>query len=102
MVSVERGAEVWPALPYSGWADCCSTLQMWLQIVGKIRLRLTPHLNHTWNVTLYPTARGLTTASMWSGTRTVRIDFDFLAHELVIDTADGGEKRIALRSVTVK
>ena len=102
MVSTERNVEVWPALPYGEWSDCCQTLQMWLQIVGKIRLRLTPHINHTWNVTLYPTARGLTTSSMWHGRRTVRVDFDFVTHELVMSVDDGGEKRIALRSTTVK
>jgi len=93
--------DVWPALPYSEWSDCCQTLQMWLQIVGKIRLRLTPHINHTWNVTLYPSARGLTTASMWCGTRTVEIEFDFVTHDLVISVDDGGQKRIPLRPMSV-
>ena len=93
--------DVWPELPYSEWADCCQTLQMWLQIVGKIRLRLTPHINHTWNVTLYPSARGLTTASMWCGTKTVEIDFDFVTHDLVISVDDGGQKRIPLRPMSV-
>ena len=93
--------DIWPKLPYSEWADCCQTLQMWLQIVGKIRLRLTPHINHTWNVTLYPSARGLTTASMWCGTKTVEIDFDFVTHDLVISVDDGGQKRIPLRAMPV-
>lgn len=92
----------WSELRYDGWADCCSTLQMWLQIVGKIRMELTPHLNHSWNVTLYPTARGLTTSTMWHGTKTVEIDFDFVTHELVISAEDGAQKRIALRPTTVK
>jgi hypothetical protein len=74
---------------------------MWMQIVGKIRMRLTPHINHGWNVTLYPTARGLTTASMWCNERTVGIQFDFVTHELVISVDDGGQKRIPLRSMTV-
>jgi len=95
------GNAVWPELPYGEWGDCCQTLQMWLQIVGKIRLRLTPHINHTWNVTLYPSARGLTTASMWCGTRTVEIEFDFVTHDLVISVDDGGQKRIPLRPMTV-
>ena len=93
--------DIWPELRYDEWADCCQTLQMWMQIVGKIRMRLTPHINHGWNVTLYPTARGLTTASMWCNARTVGIQFDFLTHELVISVDDGGQKRIPLRSMTV-
>src|SRR5579875_3288879 len=92
---------IWPELQYSEWADCCQTLQFWLQIVGKIRLRLTPHLNHSWNVTLYPTVRGLTTHSMWCNARTVAIQFDFLTHELVISVDDGGQRKIPLRSMTV-
>jgi len=95
------GNAVWAEVPYGEWGDCCQTLQMWLQIVGKIRLRLTPHINHTWNVTLYPSARGLTTASMWCGTRTVEIEFDFVTHDLVISVDDGGQKRIPLRPMTV-
>ena len=61
--------DVWPELPHGAWADSCATLQMWLQIIGKIRMALTPAVNHTWNVTLYPTARGLTTLPMWHGTK---------------------------------
>ena len=53
----------WPELPYAAWKDTCATLQLWTQIVGKVRLALTPWLNHSWHVTLYVTARGLTTAA---------------------------------------
>jgi hypothetical protein len=74
---------------------------MWMQIVGKIRMRLTPHINHGWNVTLYPTARGLTTASMWCNARTVAIQFDFVTHELVISVDDGAQRKIPLHSMTV-
>ncbi len=73
--------EVWPALPQSAWSDTCATLQLWLQMVGKVRMALTPPLNHCWNVTLYPTIRGLTTTPMAHGTRMVQIDFDFVAHQ---------------------
>ncbi|HEY6413025.1 MAG TPA: DUF5996 family protein, partial [Edaphobacter sp.] len=55
-----RPDNIWPALPQAAWSDTCATLQLWMQIVGKIRLELTPAINHTWNVTLYPTVRGLT------------------------------------------
>jgi hypothetical protein len=102
MSLAERGVEVWPALPYSEWGDCCQTLQMWLQIVGKIRMALTPHINQSWNVTLYPTARGLTTSSMWYGTRALEIDFDFLKHELQIVTEEGEQRTIVLMPTTVK
>ena len=93
--------EVWPELRYAEWGECCSTLQMWLQIVGKIRMELTPALNQCWNVTLYPTARGLTTMPMWCGTKTLQIDFDFIDHELVVQTSSGGRGKIALAPMTV-
>ena len=93
--------EMWPALPISAWADSCATLQLWAQIVGKVRLALTPPINHTWNVTLYPTARGLTTSVMPHGTRALQIDFDFLDHLLRLETSDGGRANIPLRPMTV-
>jgi Family of unknown function (DUF5996) len=52
--------ECWPALPLNSWKDTYATLHMWTQIVGKVRLRLTPLVNHWWNVPLYVSARGLT------------------------------------------
>ena len=91
----------WPELPEAAWAESRATLQLWTQIVGKIRLALTPALNQTWNVTLYPTARGLTTAAMWHGIRAVQIDFDFLGHQLRIETSAGGQRSIGLRPMTV-
>lgn len=93
--------EVWPALPQADWSDSCATLQLWMQIVGKIRLVLTPPVNHSWNVTLYPTVRGLTTGVMPHGARMLQIDFDFVDHELLLRTSDGGEATIALRPMTV-
>ena len=98
---IARFDEVWPALPYGAWSDSCATLQLWAQIVGKIRLALTPALNHTWNVTLYPTVRGLTTAPMPHGTRMLQIDFDFIGHALLLQTDDGGTVKIALVPMTV-
>src|SRR5208282_342709 len=73
----------WPALPQAAWSDTCLTLQLWMQVIGKIRLALTPAINHCWNVTLYPTARGVTTSPMFSGSRALQIDFDFLDHVLL-------------------
>jgi hypothetical protein len=105
MMMTDRDAtkenKVWPALPQSAWSDTCATLQLWLQMVGKVRMALAPAINHCWNVTLYPTVRGLTTMPMAHGTRMVQIDFDFVEHELVVETSDGGRETIALEPMTV-
>lgn len=93
--------EVWPALPQAAWNDTCATLQLWMQIVGKIRLALVPAINHTWNVTLYPTVRGLTTLPMPYVQRIVQIDFDFLEHVLLVQTGEGDRRMIALTPMTV-
>ncbi len=95
------GVAAWPELPEAAWAETRTTLQLWAQIVGKIRLGLMPALNHSWSVTLYPTARGWTTGPMWHRTTTVQIDFDFAGHKLVIDTSTGEQRTIALRPMTV-
>jgi hypothetical protein len=81
--------DAWPALPLAEWADTRDTLHMWLQIVGKVRLALTPMVNHWWNVTFYLTPRGLTTSAMPHGERTFAVDFDFIDHALVVRTSDG-------------
>jgi hypothetical protein len=69
--------------------------------VGKVRLALTPAINHCWNVTLYPTARGVTTLPMWHGTRCVQIDFDFVDQVLAVETGEGGREAIPLRPMSV-
>jgi hypothetical protein len=92
---------VWPELPYSAWRDTQATLQLWTQIVGKIRLTQTPWLNHSWHVTLYVTSRGLTTSPIPHGDRTFEIEFDFLSSQLVITLSDGGSRKIALEPRTV-
>ena len=91
----------WPALHYNDWSETCATLQLWMQIVGKIRLALTPHINHTWNVTLYPTIRGVTTSPMALGNRMLQIDFDFLDHALLMQTNAGERRTIPLESMSV-
>ncbi len=93
--------ELWPALPHAEWSESCATLQLWTQVIGKVRLALTPAVNHCWNVTLYPTVRGLTTSLMPHGARMLQIDFDFLDHLLLLQTSDGGGRTIALRPMTV-
>jgi hypothetical protein len=89
-------AETWPSLPLSEWQDTCATLQLWTQIVGKIRLALAPPINHWWQVPLYVTARGLTTSPMPYGAHSVEIDFDFIDHRLVIACSDGRQAGFAL------
>ncbi len=96
-----KQSDVWPALPQGAWSDTCATLQLWLQMVGKVRMALTPPINHCWNVTLYPTARGLTTMPMAHNSRILQIDFDFLDHVLLVQTSDGGRKTIPLQPMTV-
>jgi hypothetical protein len=96
-----RVDEGWPALPQAAWSDTCATLQLWMQIVGKIRLALMPAINHAWNVTLYPTARGLTTGPMPYAMRMLQIDFDFIEHALLLETSDGGRKTLPLKPMTV-
>jgi hypothetical protein len=88
--------EVWPRLPLETWADTCATLHLWTQIVGKVRLAQSPWVNHSWHVTLYVTARGLTTSPIPYGVRTFQIDFDFIRHELKIETSDGGVESLPL------
>jgi hypothetical protein len=98
---VEPTSTVWPELPYTAWRETCATLQLWTQIVGKIRLAQTPWLNHSWHVTLYVTSRGLTTSPIPHGSRTFEIEFDFVAQALVIEVSDGASRRIPLQPRTV-
>ena len=96
-----ESAETWPALPQAAWSDTCATLQLWMQVVGKVRLALMPHLNHCWSVTLYPTVRGLTTGPMPHGALMVEIHFDFLEHVLVVETSQGERRTLSLKPRTV-
>jgi hypothetical protein len=93
--------EAWPSLPLAVWSDTCSTLHRWTQIAGKIRLTQSPWINHSWHVTLYVTATGLTTSPIPHGDRTFQIDFDFLRHALAIRASDGGQGGFALEPQTV-
>ena len=88
--------ECWPDLPLESWKDTYATLHMWTQIVGKVRLRLTPLVNHWWNVPLYVTARGLTTSRIPYGQLAFELRFDFIRHELVLETCEGISKTLPL------
>jgi hypothetical protein len=94
-------ADIWPALAFDEWKDTCETLQLWTQIVGKVRLKLAPMVNHWWQVTLYVTASGLTTSAMPCQVGYVQIDFDFLAHRLILRTSDGRIEQFALEPCSV-
>ena len=89
-------AERWPALPFEAWRDTCQTLHLWTQIVGKVRMELSPFLNHWWHVTLYVTPRGLTTSSIPYQGGTFEVTFDFIDHNLSIRTSEGTTKALPL------
>lgn len=95
------GASTWPELPYAAWADTCTTLHLWMQIVGKVRLAKSPWVNHSWHATLYVTCRGLTTSPIPDGRRQFQIDFDFVDHRLLVTTSDGDARSLALAPMTV-
>ncbi|HET7370029.1 MAG TPA: DUF5996 family protein [Gammaproteobacteria bacterium] len=92
---------IWPELPYAAWKDTCTTLQLWTQIVGKIRLAQTPWLNHSWHTTFYLTARGLTTSPIPYNQRLFQIDFDFIDHALLIQVDDGSKRVLPLQTQSV-
>ncbi len=94
--SARATAELWPPLPFEEWKDTYDTLHMWTQIVGKVRMELTPLLNHWWNVPFYLTARGLTTSPIPYRSRTFEVDFDFIDHNLFIQTSEGTAKVMPL------
>jgi hypothetical protein len=91
----------WPELRHADWAATAATLHLWTQVVGKIRLAMTPWTNHSWHVPLYVTARGLTTSPIPYGEHVFEIEFDFLRHQLVLADTDGAERRLPLRPRTV-
>lgn len=93
--------EPWPSLPLEAWRDTYATLHLWTQIVGKIRLVQSPWINHGWHVTLLVTARGLTTTLIPHGTRAFQIDFDFIAHRLILQSNDGGTASFPLQAQSV-
>lgn len=97
----QSARETWPELHWADWADTCTTLQLWMQVVGKIRLKLMPHINHTWNVTLYPTIRGVTTSPMPYGKGMLQIDFDFVEHALAIESSAFGRRSFPLAPMSV-
>jgi len=80
--------EFLPALPFDSWKETQATLHMWMQVVGKVRMKLTPLVNHWWNVPFYMTARGMSTSAMPYNQRTIEVQFDFIEHKLTITTSE--------------
>jgi Family of unknown function (DUF5996) len=97
----EGDHETLPALPLDSWKETLDTLHMWTQIVGKVRLKLCPLVNHWWNVPLYVTARGLTTEAMPYAHRDIEVRFDFIDHKLTIESSDGRSVTIPLTAQSV-
>ncbi len=93
--------ERWPALDYPGWRDTLATLWLWTQIVGKVRLALTPWLNHSWQVPLYVTARGLGTSPITFDGELLEIEFDFIEHRLDCRTSRGMTRSLPLEPQSV-
>jgi hypothetical protein len=95
------GDEAWPVLHLAEWADTCATLHMWTQIVGKVRLALSPLVNHWWEVPLYVSARGLNTSPIPYKGRVFEVEFDFIDHQLTITTCENDVAIIALEPRSV-
>ena len=102
MAANSHSLDAWPELPpLTDWQDTVETVHRWSQIVGKIRLEQGPWINHSWGSTLYVTTRGLTTSPVPYDARTFAIDFDFIDHDLRIQTSAGEERSFALEPMSV-
>jgi hypothetical protein len=99
--SIDDRSEAWPSLSLDAWRETYAALHLWTQIVGKIRLSLSPWVNHSWHTTLYVTATGLTTSVMPYGSRSFQIDFNFLDHQLWLRSSDGRSAALALEPQSV-
>src|SRR5438874_11885461 len=91
----------WPDLPLAAWSETCDTLQLWTQIVGKVRIALTPLINHWWNATFLVNARGLVAPATPYAGRAFDVTFDFVDHRLLIETSDGVAESFPLEPMRV-
>lgn len=101
MLPSNHREDIWPSLPLQAWSGTHDTLHRWLQIIGKIKLKLEPMINHWWQVPLYVTARGLTTSPIPDADRIFQIDLDFIDHRMHIVTETGESRSIELRPMSV-
>jgi uncharacterized protein DUF5996 len=93
--------EPWPELPWTDWGPTVSTIHMWSQVVGKVRMALAPPLNHWWHIPLYVSSRGMTTSPIPCGRRQFQVDFDFVDHQLQVSETAGGSFTMALEPKSV-
>jgi hypothetical protein len=100
-MATEEASDTWPALPYADLRPSLETLQLWTQIVGKVRLASTPWLNHSWHVTLFVSARGLKTPLIPHGDAAFEMEFDLLADALVIRASSGSAAQVPLAPKSV-
>src|SRR6476660_651139 len=98
-MNADRSA--WPRLDYAAWRDTGATLHRWTQIVGKVRLALTPWLNHGWQVPLYVSARGLATSAIHFGGGVFEVELDLVDHRLVVRSSRAAERGFALVPMSV-
>jgi Family of unknown function (DUF5996) len=98
---MERERVAWPDLAYEAWRETAATLQLWTQIVGKVRLALAPWVNHSWQVPLYVSARGLTSSPMPFAGEILELEFDFVHHRLLARTSRAEERSFTLEPQTV-
>jgi hypothetical protein len=101
IMELHAKSSAWPALELDAWSGTCATLHRWTQVVGKIRLAQSPWLNHSWHVTLYVTAAGLSSSPVPHGDRVFEIEFDFVRHRLEIRISDGSSGGFALHPMSV-
>jgi hypothetical protein len=98
---VSNQYDIWPELPYEKWKDTYATLHMYTQIVGKIELKLNPHQNHFWDTAFLVTPRGLSTYPIYYKNRSFDIEFNFLQHQLKVETSIGEKKWMPLETLSV-
>jgi len=92
---------LWPELSFPKWRETVATLHLWTQVVGKVRLALTPWINHSWQVPLYVSARGLNTSPIPTHDEVFEIEFDFIEHRLLVRTSQGEERSLPLEPQSV-
>ncbi|WP_099826901.1 DUF5996 family protein [Oceaniglobus indicus] len=100
-MSAARTAPPWPSLPYPDWAETCTALHLWTQILGKYRLAHTPWVNHSWHATLYVTPRGLTTGPVHEAGGCVTATLDLVDHRLVVEADGGAQEAFALEPMGI-